>query len=98
MEKKAVPKREHVTYLPMEDWIVEVGPTLNGGDKWLHIQVRTKSQFSSMAFVVMTDGLNVTAAKTPDGRYDIFMLVASLPTHVTINLVGRIEHKGKWPK
>lgn len=74
-----------------DHWLVEVGPAGNGGD-WLHIQIRTKNQFSSMAFVTRKDGgLEVHRNKSITGGLDVFSLVASMPTHITVNLVGTVE-------
>ena len=76
-------------------WTVEVGP-MRGEIDWLHVQVRTKDQLSSVAFTTMVNTLHVKKTKTPGG-IDVFTLVGSIPGHVTINLVGVIKYIGTWP-
>jgi len=76
-------------------WTVEVGP-VRGETDWLHVQVRTKDQLSSVAFTTMADTLHVRKTKTPGG-IDVFTLIGSMPGHVTVNIVGVIEYVGTWP-
>jgi hypothetical protein len=86
----------------MMDWIVsrsiaKGGDLRKGGHGLLwHIQARTADQFCSFA-TLCSDGAPLTRGKAADGKSDVFTCMSD-QGHTTMNVLGKIEYEGTWPK
>ena len=83
------------------DWIVsrsisKSDLTRKGVGLVWHIQARTADQFCSFA-TLASDKAPMTRGKAADGKTDVFTLMSD-QGHTTMNVLGKIEYQGTWPK
>ena len=77
----------------MQKWIVSCS---QGHGLFWHIQARTADQLSSFVCLA-SDEVNIYKGKTDNGKLDIFTLTEPR-SGSTMNVVGKIEYEGTWPK
>ncbi len=86
----------------MQKWIVSRSLakrsdlTKGGAGLVYHIQARTADQFSSFA-TLASENAPLTRSKAADGKTDVFTVMSD-QGHTTMNVVGKIQYEGTWPK